>query len=61
VSVQRCKECRREIFKEEVDGVEIFRHWDPAIDFPGNAAFHFAELEVEPYMSSQLSTGWTRL
>jgi hypothetical protein len=59
--IYRCKGCRRAIFKDEVDGVEIWRHWQPEIDFPGNVSFHFAELEDERLVTSELSTGWTRL
>lgn len=59
--IYRCKGCRRAIFEDEVNGVEIWRHWQPEIDFPGSASFHFAELEDERPVTSELSTGWTRL
>ena len=59
--IDRCKDCQRAIFKDEVDGVEIWRHWQPEIDFPGNASFHFAEPGDERLVTSELSTGWTRL
>lgn len=43
-----CKHCMRPVFDAEIDGMVIWRHWDPRVDMPQNPAFCVADLYVPP-------------